>query len=510
VTARRLALFAACVIACDRGDETPVPEPTPVIVDVGSGTNAQPEPIATPAPAVRAGAYVVVRGGAQLFASVDATTPAITLPTGVAMAVVGQSGDRIALETPPASDRWAHCSDEPTGWRGLRLSLFVAHDGLAQVTTRTIVHRFADGSSVELDAGAVVTGSGDDRVIDAAGWRVRAPIPDDVLGERYDPTGPRVLGSPLGRVPQRDLAGEAASRVEADAQGFATIAGDPAVFARRSDDGQTHHEVRGRCASLWIAVPGVQAASEEAQLAASTIPPIRGPRHEVAEGTAITWEDGRAAGLVVARREVGGVAIERDDRKCFGVPIVDGAAEQATLCFAKSGLRELEASHEPDVAPPLVAVAPLTEAPAVDVLPPGTPPRPVDLVPVDPPPSVAVVPITPAATTTPRASAKIGTADIHGSVDATELAALLDKRLGAVRRCYAKALATNPTLAGKLEVRLTIDIDGSIRNADVRKSTLADATLEACVRRAIRKIKLAAPLGGGLAVIDVPITLAPS
>lgn len=64
---------------------------------------------------------------------------------------------------------------------------------------------------------------------------------------------------------------------------------------------------------------------------------------------------------------------------------------------------------------------------------------------------------------------------------------VVNRNKPAVRRCFADGLVKNPGLAGEVEVAFTIQSDGAVAYADVARSTVADAEVEACVKQAVER-----------------------
>lgn len=81
--------------------------------------------------------------------------------------------------------------------------------------------------------------------------------------------------------------------------------------------------------------------------------------------------------------------------------------------------------------------------------------------------------------------------------------------------CYEAALATAPTLAGTLTLRVVVEgepaVGGVIADAEVvpDASTIADPALAACVLDAVAAIGLPAPARGGTVTVHYPYTFAP-
>jgi hypothetical protein len=77
-----------------------------------------------------------------------------------------------------------------------------------------------------------------------------------------------------------------------------------------------------------------------------------------------------------------------------------------------------------------------------------------------------------------------------------------------VRNCYERALKTNHTLAGTINVQLVIGGGGQVEQVAVGGS-LRDPTVAACVRRLATGWRMPAPTGGNCAIVSVPFTMTP-
>jgi len=56
----------------------------------------------------------------------------------------------------------------------------------------------------------------------------------------------------------------------------------------------------------------------------------------------------------------------------------------------------------------------------------------------------------------------------------------------AIRYCYERELKRNPTLKGKISVRITVGTDGSVKKAEIVSSTLNNRRVERCILSRIR------------------------
>ena len=79
---------------------------------------------------------------------------------------------------------------------------------------------------------------------------------------------------------------------------------------------------------------------------------------------------------------------------------------------------------------------------------------------------------------------------------------------GDLRKCYVEGLTTNPTLAGKLVVRLVIGADGTVKHVERhRDTTLRDARAVSCMIDRFRRLTFPSP--GAELRIDYPVNFTP-
>ena len=70
--------------------------------------------------------------------------------------------------------------------------------------------------------------------------------------------------------------------------------------------------------------------------------------------------------------------------------------------------------------------------------------------------------------------------------------------------CYNQARATNPSLHGKLRVRIVVNEGGTVINVDAEPGgTANDPTLVSCIGTAARAARFPKP--GGTATVSVPL-----
>ena len=76
-----------------------------------------------------------------------------------------------------------------------------------------------------------------------------------------------------------------------------------------------------------------------------------------------------------------------------------------------------------------------------------------------------------------------------------DIASVVRRRAGAIRACYDKRLQVKPKLAGKLTVRWTIKLDGSVSSVSAGGS-MSDGPVKSCVMRVFKRMRFKKPEGG--------------
>ncbi len=101
-------------------------------------------------------------------------------------------------------------------------------------------------------------------------------------------------------------------------------------------------------------------------------------------------------------------------------------------------------------------------------------------------------------------------AEIVGSIDRDVIRRVVRAHIGEVRECYNEGLMRKPDLRGRISVSFVIDDRGRATEATVAESTLDDATVEACVVRAVGRWRFPAPPPGmGNVKVTYPFLLEP-
>lgn len=98
---------------------------------------------------------------------------------------------------------------------------------------------------------------------------------------------------------------------------------------------------------------------------------------------------------------------------------------------------------------------------------------------------------------------------ILGALDRAHIDGVVRAHTGALRNCYERGLAADPTLAGKVVVKFVIAKDGTVSSATTKSSTLAAPAVEACLNEAFMGFGFDAPAGGGIVIVSYPFVFTP-
>lgn len=95
-----------------------------------------------------------------------------------------------------------------------------------------------------------------------------------------------------------------------------------------------------------------------------------------------------------------------------------------------------------------------------------------------------------------------------GRLPATHIQSRVRDRAPEQRKCYEQGLARDPALAGRLALRFTIALDGSVRTVEVKSNSLPDCQVVGCVSDVFRTLRFDPPQGGSVSV-EYPVVFAP-
>ena len=101
-------------------------------------------------------------------------------------------------------------------------------------------------------------------------------------------------------------------------------------------------------------------------------------------------------------------------------------------------------------------------------------------------------------------SAVSGDPIILGALDKSVIDRVVKQHLAQMRYCYQKELNKDPTLAGKVVIKFTIESDGTVSVAEVKSSTLGNETVENCLCQRFLRLQFPAPSGSGTVIVSYP------
>lgn len=106
-------------------------------------------------------------------------------------------------------------------------------------------------------------------------------------------------------------------------------------------------------------------------------------------------------------------------------------------------------------------------------------------------------------------SIRSGAAVVQGALSKEVIRRIVHRHINEVRSCYEGGLARNPSLSGRVVVKLVVSPEGAVQTSAVERSTLGDAQVETCIADAIRRWIFPKVEGGGIVVVTYPFQLAP-
>lgn len=98
---------------------------------------------------------------------------------------------------------------------------------------------------------------------------------------------------------------------------------------------------------------------------------------------------------------------------------------------------------------------------------------------------------------------------VTGQVEPEQVRGIVGRNKDSIYECYSAQLADHPGLAGRVLISITANGSGQVASAVVKKSTLQNKALEACMTKAIRGWKMPQSKDGGLVMVTYPFVLPP-
>jgi len=95
-----------------------------------------------------------------------------------------------------------------------------------------------------------------------------------------------------------------------------------------------------------------------------------------------------------------------------------------------------------------------------------------------------------------RVNAAVQVRGIEGTLSNFDVRTAMDERGREFAACHEPRARALPVLAGQIEFGIQVDVDGQVRQVDVRASDLGDRELERCLTDVIRGTRFHRPHGG--------------
>ncbi|MBT3221540.1 MAG: AgmX/PglI C-terminal domain-containing protein, partial [Proteobacteria bacterium] len=107
-------------------------------------------------------------------------------------------------------------------------------------------------------------------------------------------------------------------------------------------------------------------------------------------------------------------------------------------------------------------------------------------------------------------SANTGNPVILGSLDRSQITKVVKRHMNQIRYCYQQELTSNPSLAGRIDIKFVIDKDGNVSQASAKKNTMGNQATEQCIAGRFMRMKFPKPSGSGIVIVRYPFVFAPS
>jgi|GEM_PF-2059124 Predicted membrane protein len=107
-----------------------------------------------------------------------------------------------------------------------------------------------------------------------------------------------------------------------------------------------------------------------------------------------------------------------------------------------------------------------------------------------------------------RPMPEVKRAPSDANIDSAGVTKVINVSRAAIKRCYDKALMSNPQLKGKMSVKIVINQQGRVDSTEVVDDSLRDAEVAKCVRGVIGRLRFPKP-AEGTATVTFPFAFDP-
>ena len=97
---------------------------------------------------------------------------------------------------------------------------------------------------------------------------------------------------------------------------------------------------------------------------------------------------------------------------------------------------------------------------------------------------------------------------VSSNIDSAGVTKVINVSRAAIKRCYDRALMSNPQLKGKLSVKIVINQQGRVDSTEIVDDSLHDAEVSKCVRGVIGRLRFPKP-ADGTATVTFPFAFDP-
>lgn len=92
----------------------------------------------------------------------------------------------------------------------------------------------------------------------------------------------------------------------------------------------------------------------------------------------------------------------------------------------------------------------------------------------------------------------------EGTIDRQKVRKAIRAKLPAISSCYKKELQKDKTLQGKVVVSIEVLDTGKVRDAKIKRDTINNQSLNACLLTTVQSIVFPKPGPGLVAIVDYP------
>ena len=96
----------------------------------------------------------------------------------------------------------------------------------------------------------------------------------------------------------------------------------------------------------------------------------------------------------------------------------------------------------------------------------------------------------------------------EANIDSAGVTKVINVSRAAIKRCYDKALISNPQLKGKMSIKIVINKEGRVDRTEIVDDSLHDAEVAKCVKGVIGRLRFPKP-ADGTATVTFPFAFDP-